>query len=80
MTKMCVMETFSKNIQQVLRNRNWTIQQLADRAQLDRSNLSKVIRGLEGCSLKKAVRIAKALEVPLSVLTEDFSEILSAAS
>jgi transcriptional regulator with XRE-family HTH domain len=80
MTKLSVMETFSKNIQQVLRNRGWTIQQLADRAQLDRSNLSKVIRGVEGCTLEKAVRIARALEVPLSVLTEDFSEILSAAS
>lgn len=80
MTKLSVMETFAKNIQQVLRNRGWSIQQLADRAQLDRSNLSKVIRGREGCTLEKAVRIAKALEVPLSVLTEDFSEILSAAS
>lgn len=80
MSKSSIMETFAKNVRCLLRKKKWTIQHLADRAQLDRSNLSKVVRGVEGCTLEKAVRIARALEVPLSSLTEDFSEILSAAS
>ena len=78
MAKLSTMETFSKNIQSVLRKRGWTIKQLADKCEMDRSNLSKIVRGLDNCSLEKAVTISKALEVPLSVLVEDFSEICAA--
>lgn len=78
MTKLTVMETFSKNIMSLLRNRGWSIKMLADRCEMDRSNLSKIVRGIDGCSLEKAVIIAKGLEVPLSVLVEDFSEICAA--
>ena len=78
MAKMSVMETFAKNVQTVLRKRGWTIQELAHRCDQDRSNLSKIVRGVEGCTLEKAVTIARALEVPLSALVEDFSEICAA--
>lgn len=78
MSKSRTMETFAKNVRSVLKKRGWTIQQLADASKVDRSNLSKIIRGIEGCTLDKAVRISKALEVPLSVLVEDFSEICAA--
>jgi transcriptional regulator with XRE-family HTH domain len=80
MTKLTVMETFAKNVRITLARKGWTIQQLADALQTDRSNLSKIVRGIDGCTLERAVRIAKALEVPLSVLTEEFSEIYSSAS
>ncbi len=78
MSKSSAMETFAKNVRAILKKRGWSIQQLADLSDVDRSNLSKIIRGVEGCTLDKAVRISKALEVPISVLVEDFSEICAA--
>lgn len=80
MTKSSVMETFAKNTKAALKKRGWTIQRLATEIDMDRSDLSKVIRGVRGCNLDTAMSISKALKVPLSVLVEDFSEILSAAS
>ena len=74
------METFAKNLRTALAKKGWTIQQLADKIGTDRSYLSKIVRGIDGCTLEKAVIIAKAVEVPLSVLTEEFSEIYSTAS
>jgi transcriptional regulator with XRE-family HTH domain len=80
MAKSSVMETFAKNLRTALAKKGWTIQQLADKIGTDRSYLSKIVRGIDGCTLEKAVIIAKAVEVPLSVLTEEFSEIYSTAS
>lgn len=80
MQKLSVMETFAKNVRITLAKKGWSIQQLADALKTDRSNLSKIVRGIDGCTLDRAVKIAKALEVPLSILTEEFSEIYSSAS
>lgn len=78
MAKSDIMKVFAENVRKVLDARGWTIQRLADETGYDRSNLSKVIRGVEGCTLEKAVCISKALRVPLSALVDDFSEIVAA--
>jgi|APGre2960657404_1045060.scaffolds.fasta_scaffold417502_2 plasmid maintenance system antidote protein VapI len=80
MAKSSIMETFAKNTQAALLKRGWTIQRLATEIHMDRSDLSKVVRGVRGCTLETAMDISKALQVPLSALVEDFSEILASAS
>ena len=80
MQKFTVMETFAQNTSSLLKKRGITTQQLADMIGMDRSDLSKIIRGVRGCTLDTAVSISKALNVPISLLVDDFSEILSAAS
>jgi ribosome-binding protein aMBF1 (putative translation factor) len=80
MAKSSVMETFAKNTQAALRKKGWSIQRLATEIDMDRSDLSKVVRGMRGCTLETAMDIARAVQVPLSVLVEDFSEFLATAS
>lgn len=63
MAKSTVMSTFAKNIETILEERGWTKQQLADSLGMDRSSLSKIIRGVHSPSLVMLERIAKALEV-----------------
>lgn len=63
MAKSTVMSTFAKNIEMILEERGWTKQQLADSLGMDRSSLSKIIRGVHSPSLVMLERIAKALEV-----------------
>ncbi len=77
---MDVMTIFSDNVLSALQARGWTIQDLADRCEMDRSNLSKVLRAKEGCTLARAEKIAKALGIPLSNLVEKSKRILSSAS
>ena len=63
MAKSSVMSTFAKNIETILEERGWTKQQLADAIEMDRSSLSKIIRGVHSPSLVMLERIAKALDV-----------------
>jgi plasmid maintenance system antidote protein VapI len=80
MQKSSVMKTFAQNTSSLLKKRGITTQQLADSIGMDRSDLSKIVRGVRGCTLDTAVSISKALNVPISLLVDDFSEILSVAS
>lgn len=63
MAKSTVMNTFEANIEALLEERGWTKQQLADAIEMDRSSLSKVIRGIHSPTLVMVEKIAKALEV-----------------
>lgn len=63
MRKSSIMDTFGKNIELLLEERGWNKQQLADAIDMDRSSLSKIIRGLHSPSLVMVERIAKALDV-----------------
>jgi plasmid maintenance system antidote protein VapI len=80
MAKSEVMETFARNTAQMLKKRGISTQQLADAISMDRSDVSKIVRGVRGCTLETAVAISKALDVPISLLVDDFSKILSTAS
>lgn len=77
---MDAMSIFSDNVMALLAEKGWSIQELADRCQMDRSNLSKVLRAKEGCTLSRAATIAQHLGVPLSKLVEERSKILSKVS
>lgn len=63
MQKYSVMSTFGKNIESRLEERGWTKQQLADELRMDRSSLSKIIRGVHSPSLVMVEKIAAALGV-----------------
>jgi transcriptional regulator with XRE-family HTH domain len=61
------------NIRAIRKQLGYTIEQLALRAQVDTSNLSKIERGLGGYSRESIERIASALNVRLGNL---FGELL----
>ncbi len=63
MSKSTVMNTFEANVEALLDERGWTKQQLADELGMDRSSLSKVIRGIHSPTLVMVEKIAKALNV-----------------
>jgi transcriptional regulator with XRE-family HTH domain len=63
MSKSTVMNTFEANIEALLEERGLTKQALADALGMDRSSLSKVIRGIHSPTLIMVEKIAKALEV-----------------
>jgi transcriptional regulator with XRE-family HTH domain len=77
---MDAMTTFCNNVMALLNKRGWTIQELADKCELDRSNLSKVLRAKEGCTLVRAEKIADALGVPLSLLVDKSAKFLAKVS
>lgn len=66
-----IMKTFGDNIRQRLTEYGWTIQDLANQTGINRSNISNILHGKEGCTLTRAYVIAAALEVPLSELVAE---------
>ena len=77
---MDAMSIFSDNVMDLLAQKGWSIQDLAERCKMDRSNLSKVLRAKEGCTLKRAALIAEHLGVPLARLVEERPKFLSKVS
>lgn len=65
MTKSLAMSTFSKNLTRILEDNNWTIQELADRCGMRRSNISRLIHGHHSPTLEVAESIARACEIEL---------------
>lgn len=63
MPKSTIMKTFHTNIQAILSDHGWTIKDLADAIGMDRSSLSKVIRGVHSPTLTVVEKIATALGV-----------------
>ena len=63
MAKSTIMKTFESNIESLLSDRGWSKKDLADALGMDRSSLSKVIRGIHSPSLMIVEKIAKALGV-----------------
>lgn len=68
------MSTFGNNVRKLRLQLQLTIEQLADKAGVDPSNLSKIERGLGGYSRESVERIAKALQVSLGVLFAEDGE------
>lgn len=68
---MSILKTFGQAIRDLRVSRGWSQEQLAERAQLDRSYMSGVERGRRNVSILAAVRICRALRVPLSTLIGD---------
>lgn len=63
MAKYSAMTIFKQNIEAMLSDRGWTIKDLADEIGMDRSNLSKIVRGVHSPNLSLLEKIAKAVGV-----------------
>lgn len=59
------LRSIGQNIERLREKKGWTKLQLAAKASVDDSQLSKIERGLRGTSLEGYELIAKALGVPL---------------
>lgn len=72
-------ESVGKNIRSLRKQRNWSLQELADRTGLTRSYLSKIERSKKAPPYATVNRIAMALEVEVSYLLSEkvsyFSDI-----
>jgi transcriptional regulator with XRE-family HTH domain len=62
------MEQFSQVLRQMREERGWSQEQLAERADLNRSYLGEVERGRAVPSLLTVSKLARALEVQMSSL------------
>lgn len=71
MCPVSILEAFGHAIRDLRVSRGWSQEQLAESAQLDRSYMSGIERGRRNVSILTAVRICRALRVPLSALLTD---------
>jgi transcriptional regulator with XRE-family HTH domain len=75
MTKFNAMQAFSENVKFLLTVENLTIQELADRCDMRRSYLSRLIHGHHSPSLDVIEKIANSLGVkPHEIITPEFSK------
>lgn len=65
MAKYDAMTTFQTNVESLLEQRGWSKQDLADRLGMDRSQLSKVIRGQNAATIRTLERIASEFGLTL---------------
>lgn len=70
MSDSAIMETFEANIETVLANRGWSKKDLADAIGMDRSSLSKIIRGVHSPTLKVVEKIADACDIEVFELLQ----------
>ena len=69
--KFSVTERFGQRIRTLRNERDLSQEQLAELSGLDRTYISGIERGLRNVALRNIEALAKALEVPMSVLFED---------
>ena len=67
-----VMRLFGRKVRRISRSKKWSQEDLAIAAGIHRNYVSDMERGQRNVSLKIVDRLAKALEVPVKVLFEDF--------
>lgn len=65
MRKYDAMSTFQKNVEQALSQKGWSKQDLAEKLGMDRSQLSKIIRGQNAATVKTLEHIATGLGLKL---------------
>ena len=65
MSRYDAMNTLQTNVEALLEEKGWSIQELADRLEMDRSQLSKIIRGKNAATIQTQERIAEGLELKL---------------
>ena len=65
MSRYNAMTTLQNNVEAVLEEKGWSKQDLADRLGMDRSQLSKIIRGQNAATVQTLERIAEGLEMKL---------------
>lgn len=65
-----MLKRLGARIREVRKRQHLSQEELADRADIDRSYMSGIERGVRNVSVLNLSRIAKALGIPLSVLFE----------
>lgn len=61
-------ESISRRIRELRRERGYTVQELAYRCDMERSNLSRIEAGRANPTLRTLCTLCNALDVPLSEL------------
>lgn len=64
------LEYTTSRIKELRKNNNWTIQELGYRADVERSELSKIEKGKKNITYRTLCKIASGLEVKLSDLVK----------
>ena len=64
------LEAFGRNVARIREQKGLTQDSLVEKADLDRTYLSGIERGVRNPSIKTVLRIAKALEVSVGKLVE----------
>lgn len=59
-----------RRIRQLRRERKWTIEDLADKADLDPSYVSRLERGVQNASLTVLAQIARAFTIPVAEVVD----------
>lgn len=65
MRRYDAMSTLQKNVESLLEEKGWSKQDLADKLGMDRSQLSKIIRGQNAATVQTLERIAEGLDMKL---------------
>ena len=68
---------FGRRIRTLRERKGWTQERLAEEAELHRSYLGGIERGLRNPSLKNIAKLARALGVPIAALFEEKPESAS---
>lgn len=75
MPRYDAMSTLETNIDAILHEKGWSKNDLANRIGMDRSQLSKIIRGQNAATIQTLERIAEGLEMKLYELFMPQSEL-----
>ena len=67
------LEMFGRTVRQLRKQRRLSQEALAEAANLNRSYLSEIEGGLVAPSILIVLRLARALDVPVATLLEDFT-------
>jgi len=70
MARLSAKQKFGKNVRIFRKQKNWTQEKLGEYTGLDRTYISDIERGIRNPSLKSLEKIAKALKVKVSELTD----------
>ncbi len=69
-------EIFRRNVRLIIDEKGETINHLAIAVGTSRPAMSRILSGIDGVTLDRAERIARALEIPLaSLLEENFRKL-----
>ena len=79
MRESVAMTRLTDNIQRIMKEQSLSVQELADRCDMARSAVSRIIHGHHSPTVDTVERIAQALQVPIECIFADNKKLLSAA-
>lgn len=79
MQQLNAMTRLTTNIRRFMQEQSLTVQELADRCEMKRGALSRIIHGHHSPTVDTVERIARALQVDIDLIFADPDKILSTA-